>query len=273
MTLELARKEEKVLPLDTGDPSNRSAGGLGVYHAINAVQMEIARAGIEKLQQNKYDNYKFRGIDDVYNHLAPILGKHGLCILPRMVSRTCDERVSQKGGPMFYVTVTAEFDFVSAQDGSKHTVKMFGEAMDRSDKATNKALSAAYKYACFQTFCIPTEGDNDADANSPEIKANQETEPSKRESKKESRKEPKKESTETQKEPDPKKESKPSEEKVQDNTTMSPAQAKAIVNLAKRRGINETNLEGLCQNQYGCPLQALPAKEASAFIQYLQKAA
>ena len=33
------------------------------------------------------------------------------------------------------------------------------------DKATNKAMTAAYKVACFQVFCIPTEGDNDADAN------------------------------------------------------------------------------------------------------------
>ncbi len=29
--------------------------------------------------------------------------------------------------------------------------------------ATNKAMSAAYKYAAFQMFAIPTEGDNDAD--------------------------------------------------------------------------------------------------------------
>jgi hypothetical protein len=65
---------------------------------------------------------------------------------------------------LFYVTVEAEFDFVSSQDGSKHTVKTYGEAMDSGDKATNKAMSAAYKYAAFQTFCIPTEGDNDADA-------------------------------------------------------------------------------------------------------------
>jgi hypothetical protein len=36
--------------------------------------------------------------------------------------------------------------------------------MDSGDKATNKAMSAAYKYAALQTFCIPTEGDNDADA-------------------------------------------------------------------------------------------------------------
>jgi hypothetical protein len=64
--------------------------------------------------------------------------------------------------------VEAEFDFVAASDGSKHTVKTYGEAMDSGDKATNKAMSAAYKYAAFQAFCIPTEGDNDADATTPE---------------------------------------------------------------------------------------------------------
>ncbi|MFS0844210.1 MAG: ERF family protein [Roseburia hominis] len=29
--------------------------------------------------------------------------------------------------------------------------------MDSGDKATNKAMSVAFKYACFQVFCIPTE--------------------------------------------------------------------------------------------------------------------
>jgi hypothetical protein len=80
------------------------------------------------------------------------------------------ERESAKGGALFYITVEAEFDFVSAEDGSKHTVRTFGEAMDRGDKATNKAMSAAYKYAAFQAFAIPTEGDNDADAQTHEVK-------------------------------------------------------------------------------------------------------
>jgi hypothetical protein len=63
------------------------------------------------------------------------------------------------------------FDFVSADDGSMHEVVTFGEAMDSGDKATNKAMSAAYKYACMQAFCIPTEGDNDADAKTHEVAA------------------------------------------------------------------------------------------------------
>jgi hypothetical protein len=41
--------------------------------------------------------------------------------------------------------------------------------MDSADKSSNKAQSAAYKYAAMQVFCIPTEGDNDADASHHEV--------------------------------------------------------------------------------------------------------
>jgi hypothetical protein len=41
--------------------------------------------------------------------------------------------------------------------------------MDSGDKSTNKAMSAAYKYACIQSFCIPTEGDNDTENTTHEI--------------------------------------------------------------------------------------------------------
>lgn len=142
---------------------------MSVYKAINAIQLELSRVGISKDNRNQQQGYNFRGIDDVYNALSPLLAKHGLCILPRCISRECIERVSTKGGALFYVTVEAEFDFVSAEDGSKHVVRTFGEAMDSADKATNKAMSAAYKYAAFQAFAIPTEGDNDADAGHHEV--------------------------------------------------------------------------------------------------------
>lgn len=149
---------------------------MSVYKAINAVQAELSVSGITKDRTNTQGSgYKFRGIDDVYNTIAPMLARHGLCILPRVLNRTITERTSQKGGALFYVTVESEFDFVCAEDGSKHTVKTFGEAMDSGDKATNKAMSAAYKYACFQAFSIPTESDNDADAYTHEVKPSAKT--------------------------------------------------------------------------------------------------
>ena len=147
---------------------------MKVYQAINKVQSALSKTGITKDRKNQQGSgYMFRGIDDVYNAIAPLLAEHGLCILPRVLTRQCEERQSKSGGALFYVTVEAEFDFVSAEDGSMHTVKTFGEAMDSGDKATNKAMSAAYKYAAFQAFSIPTESDNDADAHSHEVASKQ----------------------------------------------------------------------------------------------------
>lgn len=142
---------------------------MKVYQAINAVQADLAKEGISKERRNQQQGYNFRGIDDVYNALSPLLSRHRLVILPRVLSRECTERATQKGGILFYTTVEVEFDFISSEDGSKHTVKTFGEAMDSADKSTNKAMSAAYKYAAMQAFAIPTEGDNDADADTPDV--------------------------------------------------------------------------------------------------------
>lgn len=156
-------------------PAKIETGG-NVYRKIADVQADIAKVGIAKNRTNDQQNYRFRGIDDVYQTLSPLLAKHGLCILPRMIARDRSERVSfkewngnKKESVLFYVTVEAEFDFVSADDGSHHTVRTFGEAMDSGDKATNKAMSAAYKYAAFMTFAIPTDGDNDADGTTHDV--------------------------------------------------------------------------------------------------------
>jgi hypothetical protein len=137
---------------------------LKVYQAIAAVAATMAQDGIGKDRENTAQNYAFRGIDDVYNALGKVLARNGLVILPRVLSRSVIERETAVGKVLFYVTVEVEFDIVAAEDGSKHTIKTFGEAMDSADKATNKAMSAAYKYAAFMAFCIPTEGDDDPDA-------------------------------------------------------------------------------------------------------------
>jgi hypothetical protein len=143
-----------------------------VYQAIAAVMEDVGREGIAKGRRNQQQGYSFRGIDDVYNALAPILAKHHLIIVPRVLTREKTEQTTQKGGILFYVVVQVEFDIVCATDGSKITACTWGEAMDSADKATNKAMSAAYKYMAMQTFCIPTEGDNDADEVTHEVRSN-----------------------------------------------------------------------------------------------------
>ena len=140
---------------------------MKVYKAINNVQKALL-GGIGKNQKNAQQGFKFRGIDDVYNALAPALAENGLVVLPEVLEREVIERQTRNGGVLFYVTLKVNYHFCSSEDGSKHTVCAYGEAMDSGDKATNKAMSAAYKYACFQTFCIPTENvDADSETHKP----------------------------------------------------------------------------------------------------------
>lgn len=138
---------------------------MKVYQAIAAVMADLAKIGIAKDRTNQQQNFKYRGVDQVMNELSALLPKHGLLILPRVTKYLSVERVSAKGNPLFYTILEVEYDFVSVEDGSKHLVgPMIGEAMDSADKSANKAMAIAYKYVCFQAFCIPTEAVTDPDA-------------------------------------------------------------------------------------------------------------
>ena len=112
---------------------------MKVYEKIAAITAELSKVGISKDSKNQSQGYKFRGIDQVYLALSPLLARHALCILPRVTKREIVERQNKQGTALFYVTLTVEFDFVAAEDASRHTVITIGEAMDSGDKASNKA--------------------------------------------------------------------------------------------------------------------------------------
>jgi ERF superfamily len=137
-----------------------------VYSAISAIAAYFAKNGIPKSDFNCYQKFNFRGIDALYAALAPQLAEHKLIILPRYQTRSVMEQTTKGDGLVYHVAVEGEFDLISVVDGSKLVARSFGEAMDPGDKATIKAHSAAFKTFCFQLFCIPTEGDNDADGSS-----------------------------------------------------------------------------------------------------------
>lgn len=142
-----------------------------VYPAICNVMHDIGQTGISKDRRNTQQGYSFRGIDDVYNELNGLLSKHRLVIIPTVVLREQVERVTAKGGTIFYTILTVDFKIISAEDGSFEMARTIGEAMDSADKSSNKAQSAAYKYAAMMVFCIPTEGDNDADKTTHEVQS------------------------------------------------------------------------------------------------------
>lgn len=129
------------------------AGQIGSLLA--AVIRDVDAVG--KNRRNEQQRYAFRGIDDFSNALHPVLAKHGVVLRPYVVeARALEATETKSGGVMFRVSLTMDLGFV-APDGSAHVVRTVGEGCDTGDKATNKAMSAALKYALLMTFLIPTE--------------------------------------------------------------------------------------------------------------------
>ena len=139
---------------------------MNVTEAVVAVMNTIGAIG--KGKTNEKQGYRFRGIDDVLNHLQPALVEAGLIILPSVISKEVTERETKSGGSQIHLICEVAYKLV-AKDGSTLDVGPFlGEAMDVGDKACNKAMATAYKYMAFQTFCIPIEDIKDSDNDSPE---------------------------------------------------------------------------------------------------------
>jgi hypothetical protein len=131
--------------------------------AIYKIMAYFAGNPLKKTQTNVIQKYKFRGIDDVMNALSRKLVEESVIIVPVAKSKTMSERENKNQTLVTYASIEMEYSIRSLVDNSVVTCSMFGEGMDTSDKATNKAASAAYKYMAIQLFCIPTADVAEAD--------------------------------------------------------------------------------------------------------------
>lgn len=137
-----------------------------IYKAITDVMADVGAVG--KNQKNQQQGFMFRGIDAVMNAINPALIKHKVFVVPEILEQSREERQTAKGGNLIYSICKVKYTFFTT-DGSSISATVIGEGMDSGDKATNKAMSIAFKYACFQVLCIPTEEMKDPDADSHEV--------------------------------------------------------------------------------------------------------
>lgn len=140
---------------------------MKIYEAMTKVMMEIGAIGKDKT--NMQQGFKYRGIDQVYNELQPILSKNKIFTLPEALAQSREEKINKNGTTLFYSRVTMKYTFC-CDDGSSVSCVVIGEGMDSGDKATNKAMAIAHKYALLQTFCVPTEDMPDPDSEVHEVK-------------------------------------------------------------------------------------------------------
>jgi hypothetical protein len=122
---------------------------------------------IEKDRKNTQQGYNFRGIDDVYNFVQPIMAKHRVVMLCTLIEDKSEERPSKSGGVLLYRILKLRYHFM-AEDGSVVATEVIGEGMDSGDKASNKALSVGQKYAILQAFLIPTLDPKDPENDDPQ---------------------------------------------------------------------------------------------------------
>lgn len=138
---------------------------MNIHQSIVAIMGEVG--AIEKSRTNSGQGYKFRGIDDFMDACHPLFAKHGVYLTSSIKSVNREERQTKSGGAMIYTNLIIAYTF-TASDGSSVTTELAAEGQDSGDKSTNKALSAALKYALAQMLLVPY-GLIDSEKDSPEI--------------------------------------------------------------------------------------------------------
>ena len=155
-----------------GGQGGTAAGSITVYpspigrpadvvRAISAITAELPSIG----KDDKGDgvNYKFRGIETLIGHLAPLLAKHGVVIVPRTKITEINRDVQNTKGQMVGWTETilsVDWEIYGPEGGCLKATTV-GIGRDNSDKGSNKAQTQAFKYLLMELFAI---GDKDDDS-------------------------------------------------------------------------------------------------------------
>ncbi|PVC91438.1 hypothetical protein DBP19_16610 [Streptomyces sp. CS090A] len=145
-------------------PAGAAADLPRVFQVIHSVMKDVMPIG--KDQENKQQNYSFRGVDDAMSAMAGPMRTHGCFIAPEVI----EHHQRPRGDKGTHTNIRMLYR-IFGPAGDCLAVTLPGEAMDQADKSTNKAMSAALKYMLFQVFMIPVDArsvdDSDQDTRPP----------------------------------------------------------------------------------------------------------
>lgn len=138
-------------------------GAESIFAKMHAIMTEIGAIG--KDGTNDFQKYKFRGISQVVDALQPMLVKHGVIMIPQYSGLQL--HTQDKG---YTATCNLQLGFISVEDGTNMFFASVGQGADSGDKAANKAMTAAFKYALCHGLAIrESEVGEDADSDSPSV--------------------------------------------------------------------------------------------------------
>jgi len=132
-----------------------------IYTAINEV---MAKVGYVQKERVPGLNYSFAGESALIQALRPAMVEAGIIVsMDDYELLSTETYTTAKGAVMYNVKVMGKIRFTHAPSETSIVVMALGEGADSSDKATNKAMTGAFKYALRQTFMIETGDDPDKD--------------------------------------------------------------------------------------------------------------
>ena len=152
-------------------PATKIEPKVQLYQKILAAQKAID--AIEKDGQNKAQGYGYASAGNVCTQTRKALHDNGLIILPSMIDCTEQLIERQKTDPStgeitasrsVLAKVKNEYRIIDTETAEFETVTFFGYGYDPTDKAGNKAITAAGKSALLQILQLAT-GDGPDDGN------------------------------------------------------------------------------------------------------------
>lgn len=131
---------------------------------VQAVLAQVAHdlGPIGKTEKNVQQGFSYRGIEQILSKAGPLMSAAGLVWLPEVVERHVETiLVGKYEKPWRLVSLRVRYTIVGPM-GDTLTTTTVGEGFDPGDKASNKAMTGAYKYALLQVLNI-ADGHEDSD--------------------------------------------------------------------------------------------------------------
>ena len=145
-------------------PASTPPAPSNVITALAAVMAEIG--GVAKTRGSRDDDgpgirYAYRGIDAIAAAAQPLLGRHGIVVVPTSATITTIDEITVNSKPWTDTTVTIAWTIYGPGGLGDHIAAITqGIGRDNSDKGYSKACTQAFKNLLLRLLCIGDPADD-----------------------------------------------------------------------------------------------------------------
>ena len=137
-----------------------------INKAMSNIQQYMVENPISKSRKNKFQNYDYRGIEDVVQAFSKPLADNHVILLPQNIDVDTTYLDDAKNSTV--TRISGILRFLCTEDGSYLDRSYEGHSKSAQQKCLEAAKSFAFRDALLETFCVPfnqvepeTEADED----------------------------------------------------------------------------------------------------------------